>query len=115
VLKAVSVEPIATKDIAIAVMGGSASIASILLVFVGFVFTKAEDLPAQTDDAIINRYRRSAKLGLIPLVEQVLVILASYLWLFHPDSQILLCVWNVGFVAGLLLFIGYSAYITLRL
>jgi hypothetical protein len=115
VLKAVAVEPIATKDIALAVMSGSASIASILLVFIGFVIARAEALPSETDDAIVKKHTLPAKIGLIPLLEQVVVLGASYLWLYYPTSNPLFVTWSFGFALGLVLFIGYSAYITLRL
>jgi hypothetical protein len=109
------VEPIATKDIALAVLSGSASIASILLVFIGFVIARAEALPAVTDDSIISKYTLPAKIGLIPLLAQVVVLAASYLWLYYPTCKPLFFIWSVGFGLGLVLFIGYSAYITLRL
>jgi hypothetical protein len=109
------VEPTATKDIALAVMSGSASIASILLVFVGFVFMKAEGLPSGASNRTIGRYTSAAKWGLLPLTEQVIVLLASYAWLFHPSSSCLFYAWSVGFVLGLILFIGYAIFITLKL
>jgi hypothetical protein len=108
-------ESIPTKDIAVAVLGGSAAIASILLVFVGFIIMKAEGLPSTTSDRVIRRYTLAAKWGFLPVFEQTLVLSASYLWLFHPDSTLLFRVWSVGFPVGVVLFIGYSAYITLRL
>ena len=108
-------EPTPTKDIAVAVMGGSAAIASILLVFVGFVIMQTQALPSETPNDTIKRYLLSAKLGLIPLTEQVGVILVSYLWLFYPTSNALFFAWHIGFVVGLILFIGYAALITLKL
>lgn len=109
------VEPTPTKDIALAVMSGSASIASILLVFVGFVIMKAEGLPSEVPDKTIRRYTRAAKWGLLPLGEQVAVLLASYAWLFNPTSHCLFYIWSFGFALGLILFIGYSVFITLKL
>lgn len=108
-------ESVTSKDIALAVMSGSASIASILLVFIGFVIARAEALPSTTDDAIVKKHTLPAKIGLIPLIEQVIVLGASYLWLYYPASNPLFLTWSFGFALGLALFIGYSAYITLRL
>ena len=108
-------EPIPTKDIALAVMGGSAALASILLVFVGFMIVKAEALPSEASDKVVRRYTRRAKFGLVPLVEQTLVISASYAWLFYPNSTCLFWMWSIGFILGIILFVAYAAYITLSL
>jgi hypothetical protein len=45
------------KDIAVATLGGSSAIASILLVFVGFMIMKVEGLPSETPDHVIAKYK----------------------------------------------------------
>jgi len=110
--KALVLEPIPTKDIALAVLGGSAALASILLVFVGFMIMKAEGLPAEASNKIIRRYTLRAKLGLIPLAEQTIVIFSSYGWLFYPTSTCLFHMWSIGFVLGIILFVAYAVYVT---
>jgi hypothetical protein len=109
------VDAVATKDIAIAVLGGSAAIASILLVFVGLMAAKADSLPERTPDKIIERYVVAAKCGLIPLLAQVIVILSAYFWMFSPSSSLLFYMWSVGFPVALIFFILYSATVTLLL
>jgi hypothetical protein len=101
------VEDIATKDIASAAVAGSSAIAAVLLVFVGFMIAKAEALPAETDNRIIDKYRWMAKLGVVPLLALVLVTLAAYIWMFYPTCSILYWTWSVGFVIGMVLFLGY--------
>ncbi len=108
-------ELILTKEIALAVLSGSAAIASILLVFVGFMMIKAEGLSNTASVSMVKGFTLTAKLGLIPLAAQVSVILTSYAWLFWPESQILYCLWSVGFVVGVVLFLAYSMYVTLRI
>ena len=108
-------EPIATKDIALAVLGGSAALASILLVFVGFMVTKVEGLAGVASVEKLRSFSITAKLGLIPIVEQVFVMVCSYAWLFWPESTCLYRCWTIGFVVGLGLFLLYSIYATLRL
>ena len=96
-------------------MGGSAAISGILLVFVGFMMMKVEGLPSQTPDKVIRRYALSAKLGLIPLVEQTLVMAAVYFWLLYPSSPCLNSLWKIGFPLGIGLFLAYAIYVTLRM
>jgi hypothetical protein len=102
------------KDIAVATLGGSSAIASILLVFVGFMIMKVEGLPSETADHVIAKYRRAAKWGLLPFLAQSFVILLCYFWMFYP-SALLFSVWTVGFAVALVLFIGYSVVITMML
>lgn len=108
-------EPIATKDIALAVLSGSAALASILLVFVGFMIMKVQGMADSASVPKIRSYTRTAQLGLVPIVEQVAVMVCAYAWLFRPDSPCLYWLWSVGFVVGLGLFLAYAIYATLRL
>src|SRR6516165_10113530 len=101
-------EAIPQKDIAIAVIGGAASIAAILLVFVGFLLAKAESLPENTPDSVIERYKTTGKLGILPLLACVLVLLDAYVWLYRSDSATLLHIWSWGFPAATLIFTIYS-------
>jgi hypothetical protein len=109
------VEPTPTKDIALAVMAGSGAIASILLVFVGFMMMKVESLPGETSDKVIRRYVFAAQLGLIPIIEQTIVMGAVYAWLFYPTNACLSGTWKIGFPVGLILFLAYAIYITMRM
>lgn len=108
-------ESIPTKDIAIAALGGSAAIAAVLLVFMGFMFVKAEALPSTADNQFIARYSRLAKIGLIPLMSQAIVIGCAYLWLFYPQNSFYFYGWSAGFLVALALFVVYSVVATLML
>lgn len=102
------------KDIAVATLGGSSAIASILLVFVGFMIMKVEGLPSETPDHVIAKYKLAAKWGLLPFLAQSIVIFACYIWMFRPYS--FLCgVWTIGFAIALVLFIAYSVIVTIML
>ncbi len=108
-------ESIPTKDIAIAVLGGSAAIASILLIFVGFLMAHAESFPAEIDNRVRKKYTTVGKLGIIPLVCCVAVMLASYGWLFNPSNYTLFWIWSKGFwaVSGLFLLYAVVAIVLL--
>jgi hypothetical protein len=99
------------KDIAIAVIGGAAGIAAILLVFVTFVVSRADALPGEAADRVIKRYTRVAKMGFIPLVIQVFAAFTAYWWLFHMGSVTLLNLWKYGFLAALGSFLLYAAWV----
>jgi len=108
-------EPIPEKDICIAVLGGSAAIASILLVFVGLMATKADSLPENTPDRVIRKYALVAKWGLLPLFSQIFVMFGAYLWMWWPSKCFLFSAWSVGFPVAMVLFVVYSAIVVLLL
>lgn len=108
-------EPIATKDIALAVLGGSAAIASILLVFVGFMIMKVQGLSSSASETKTRSYTLTAQLGLVPIIAEVIVMVCAYSWLFWPGSHCLYRFWSIGFIVGLGLFLAYAIYATLRL
>ncbi len=103
------------KDIAIAVIGGAAAIAAVLLVFVTFLVAKADALPPQTPDRVGLRYIRFARWGFAPLAMQVGSVLMAYLWLFKMDSYLLLHLWMYGFPASTVSFLLYAGVVTLML
>lgn len=103
-------ESVPTKDIAAAAIAGSSAIAAVLLVFVGFMMAKAESLPSETEDRVIRRYSRTAKLGIVPLVVLVLVAIAAYIWMFFPSNSLLFWIWAAGFIVGAAIFLFYCIF-----
>jgi hypothetical protein len=98
----------AYRDVALAVLGAATGLASVLLVFVGFLLANAASFPAGTDEHITNRYTRMAKAGMIPVSICIVVMLASFSWLFHPTSIWLLKVWTWGFATAGWTFLIYG-------
>jgi hypothetical protein len=96
-----------TKEIALAVLGGSVGLASVLVVFIGFLVAHAEALPATIDDRIQERYKGAAKWGLVPTSAAILEALVCYGWFFCPHL-VLFYLWSVGFVVLVLGFIAYA-------
>jgi hypothetical protein len=72
------------KDVISAVLGASVSIAGLLLVFCAFLFSQAAGFPATTPDTIINKFRRGAKIGIIPFIGALLVAGLSLAWFANP-------------------------------
>lgn len=52
------------KDVALAFLGGDLATAGLLLIFCGFLFSKAESFETRRGD----KYRILAKIGVIPLI-----------------------------------------------
>jgi hypothetical protein len=102
-------ESVPTKEIAEAVLSASGSLASLLLVFIAFVFTKADSLPSGIGDAKAKRYKRYARLGLVLVIAYALEMLTAYVWLFWPTCTLVFHVWAIGFLAVTLLLVAYAA------
>ena len=77
------------KDTAVAVLGASVALAGLLLIFVGFVFASAAGFPPETtDDKLIRRYERAAKVGTIPFVLSLVDAALALRWLIHSDCRV---------------------------
>jgi hypothetical protein len=100
------------KDIAIAVIGGAAAIAAVLLVFVTFLVAKADALPSATPNSTIQRYSNIAKFGIVPLAAHIFAVITAYAWLFRMDCGWLVPMWKYGFPVAVIGFFLYAAYVT---
>ena len=96
------------RDIGIAVVGASAALAAVLLVFVALLFARADSIPSDVPDSIGKRYRKAAIWGLLPVIVCALVMLVSYEWLFCPGPGALRLVWRWGFWVETVVFVGYA-------
>jgi hypothetical protein len=77
------------KDAVIAILGSSVALAGLLLVFSGFVFAQADGFPkATTDDAIINRYRKVGRMGLVPFLLSLSLAALSVVWFICPSGTL---------------------------
>ena len=95
------------KEIALAVLGGSVALASLLVVFIGFLIAHAEALPASTPDRLLRRFKATARWGLLPVGGMVIVALLSYLWMF-TGCTLLYRLWAGGFFVVLVGFVAYA-------
>lgn len=84
VFKAESLSPSNDASVA-AVLGGAVSLAGLLLVFIGFLFSQ---ITAAMSDQRQARYRLAARFGLIPFsASLVLAIVAASYWLWPSDQM----------------------------
>jgi hypothetical protein len=94
------------KEIAVAILGASIGLASVLVVFMGFLLAHAWTFPPELPDAARKRYMLAARWGLAPTAAAVLEALACYAWLL-VGSACLFYIWTVGFV---IVAVGFLAY-----
>jgi hypothetical protein len=77
------------KDVMIAVLGASVALSGLLLVFCGFLFAQAAVLPsATTPDRIIEKFKRAARLGMIPFLSSLAVAGLSFAWMLTPNPYL---------------------------
>jgi hypothetical protein len=100
-------ESVSTKEIAEAVLAASGGIASLLLVFIAFLFAKADVLPAEARTRA-NQYVWYARIGIIPVVVCAVDMLAAYGWLFYPANTVLYVLWSIGFMVVVVLLVAYA-------
>jgi len=63
-----------------AIVGAAVSLGGLLLVFSGFLYSRAASFPSTTDDRITDRFRRVASLGLIPFTLSLTIAAAGSLY-----------------------------------
>jgi len=103
-----------SKDLAVAIIGAAVSLAGLLLVFCGFLFSQAESFPPETtDDKTIGRYKWAAKVGLVPVLACLLVAWLGAAWLRQPSQALLDAAWW-GFSASLCVVGVYGGYVIHR-
>ncbi len=69
-----------------AVFGGSLSLAGILLIFVGFLYSQAQSFPSGTAETITNRYKLVAKVGVLPFAIALLDAALAFNGMLHTPA-----------------------------
>ena len=102
-------------DIALTALGASGGLASLLLVFIGFLLSQAASFPPTVADSVSQTFVNRARLGLVPVGLCGVAMLASWGWLFDPGSVLLLKTWTIAFGTALVAFVAYAVYAALSL
>lgn len=102
-----AVEVIPPKDIAVAVLGASVGLASVLVVFMGFLLAHAQTFPNDLPNTITRRYKLAARWGLAPTAGAVIEALACFAWLLSGATW-LYHIWTVGFIVVAVGFLTYA-------
>jgi hypothetical protein len=95
-----------SKDVVLAILSAAVSLAGLLLIFCGFLFTQAWSFPPTTADRIINRVKTAGRVGLVPFVFALAVAAGATFWLLGPSEWLYSCCVK-GFI-GLL--VGTALY-----
>lgn len=103
-----------SKDIILALLSGSVSLAGLLLIFSGFLFSQASGFdPDSTPDTIIDKYRYAARAGVGPFLT-CLVLAGMCLWWLRSPGDYLFIICFYGFIALLVVTAIYGGYTILR-
>jgi len=94
------------KDLILGILGASGAFAGLLLVFSGLIFTQAASFPPETDNKVINKVRRAARLAIYPFWGFLLTTLLSLFWLVHPSD----CIYVACISMFVLLVVGTGIY-----
>lgn len=96
------------KDIILAILSGSVSLAALLLVFVGLLLAQAASFTSDTADSVIQKYAQAGKLGSIPVFMCLTVAILTVYWLRYPNECLfVICFWS--FIGLLIVSIIYAA------
>lgn len=103
-----------SKDIILAVLGGSVSLAGLLLIFSGFLFAHVAGFdPDNTPDKFIDAFRNTARWGVVPFFMCLGLAGCSIWWLRYPSESLVTICWY-GFIALLVVTAAYGGYTILR-
>jgi hypothetical protein len=96
------------KDVVLGLLGASAALSGLVLVFLGIVVTTYQGYGAQAGDEILNKYRQDALLVLSSLIAGLICLALCVVWLVslrdhHPNI----------YVAALAGFFAQLAFLTI--
>lgn len=100
------------KDVVIALLGASATLAGLILVFVGLVVGAYVALPGDTPKRVKSGLRRTAGLTVVPFGLGLVQITAGTIWLLHQLCWIY--VLTVVLFFATLIALAFAALWTLR-
>lgn len=103
------------KDIVQALFGGTLSVAGLLLVFIGYLFSVFNSFDiANTTQETLRPYKVAIVGGVAALVLNILVVAAALIWLFTEEHLwITIALFSVE-LAALPLLAGVTTYLVLR-
>jgi hypothetical protein len=86
------------KDAIIGILGASVALAGLILVFSGLLYTQSAAFPRDTtDDIVIDRFKRAARLAFWPFLLWLLDAAASVSWLLCPTHHWIYTITWAGF------------------
>lgn len=65
-------------------LGAGVGLAGLLLIFAGFLFAQAATMPAETNDATLQKYRSVGRWGMAPFTASLVIAAIAALWFAIP-------------------------------
>lgn len=94
------------KDVVSGILGASGTLAGLILVFGGFIFSQAASFPSETDDKIIGKYTRAGRLAIYPFWGFLVTTILSIRWMLYPSD----CIYAVCVGLFVALVLGTGIY-----
>jgi hypothetical protein len=105
---------VAHKDVVLAVLGASAALSGLLLVFLGLVVSAYGGLAGDTPAAVKTPLRRTALVGLASFALGLLCVVAATIWLIQLTGGTGLYVLTIGLFLAQLVSLVVATGWTLR-
>ncbi len=102
------------KDVALAILGASAGLSGLVLVFLGFVIAAYTTLPGDASTRARSPYRRAGGVVLTALAIGLLRIASATIWLLVPDGTFGIYVTTIVLFLAQLIGLAVATVWTLR-
>jgi hypothetical protein len=95
-------------------LGASAGLAGLTLVFLGVILSTYRGFGAETPARVLERYRRPALAALVSFAACLATVVLGACWMLTGDNDVLYVLCVVLFFAELALLCGSAAYVMRR-
>jgi hypothetical protein len=104
----------AHEDVIVTVLGAAATLAGLVLVFLGIVVTTYQGFPGDTPGKVLGRFRVSGILTLGTFVTGIACVALATVWLLTSGNEQVYLAVLATFAAELLLLLAVSGFVTWR-
>jgi hypothetical protein len=104
----------AHEDVIVALLGAAATLAGLVLVFLGIVVTTYQSFPGDTPPKVLGRFRISGMLTLGTFALGIACVALATAWLLTSDNEDVYLAAVAAFAAELLLLLLVAGFVTGR-
>lgn len=73
------------KDLVVGILGASGTLAGLLLVFGGFLFSQAASFPPETPDNVTSKFSKAGRFATWPFIGFLLSTMLCVVWLLYSE------------------------------
>lgn len=78
----------AAADVLSMILTASLTLAGILLVFVGFIYSQAQSFPSETDESVTRKFKQVARVGMVPFGLAILIAGLAFQKILAPHTSV---------------------------